>query len=49
MQEAYLRAYRAFDGYRGGEPKAWLLTIVRNCAFTWKRAERGARRAGATA
>jgi RNA polymerase sigma-70 factor (ECF subfamily) len=41
VQEAYLRAFRAFPGYRGGEPKAWLLTIVRNCAFSWKKAERG--------
>jgi RNA polymerase sigma-70 factor (ECF subfamily) len=41
VQEAYLRAFRAFPGYRGGEPKAWLLSIVRNCAFTWSKAERG--------
>lgn len=41
VQEAYLRALRAFPGYRGGEPKAWLLAIVRNCAFTWSKRERG--------
>ena len=41
VQEAYLRAYRGFPGYRGGEPKAWLLSIVRNCAFSWRQAERG--------
>jgi RNA polymerase sigma-70 factor (ECF subfamily) len=41
VQEAYLRALRAFPGYRGGEPKAWLLSIVRNCAFTWSQVERG--------
>ena len=41
VQEAYLRAFRAFPGYRGGEPKAWLLSIVRNCAFSWSKAERG--------
>jgi len=46
VQEAYLRAYRGFSGYRGGEPKAWLLSIVRNCAFSWSQAERG-RTAGA--
>jgi RNA polymerase sigma-70 factor (ECF subfamily) len=28
-QEAYLRAYRGFAGFRGGDPKAWLLAIVR--------------------
>lgn len=41
VQEAYLRAYRGFSGYRGGEPKAWLLSIVRNCAYSWSQAERG--------
>ena len=41
VQEAYLRAYRGFSGYRGGEPKAWLLSIVRNCAYSWRQAERG--------
>ena len=33
-QEALLRAFRAFDGYRGGDAKAWLLAIVRNCHYT---------------
>lgn len=31
VQEAFLRAYRGFDGWRGDAPKAWLLAIVRNC------------------
>ena len=31
VQDAMLRAYRAFDGFRGGDAKAWLLAIVRNC------------------
>jgi RNA polymerase sigma factor (sigma-70 family) len=34
VQEALLRAFRAFDGLRGSDPKAWLLTIVRNCHAT---------------
>ena len=34
MQEAFLRAFRAFDAFRGGDVKAWLLTIVRNCHAT---------------
>ncbi len=34
VQEAMLRAYRAFDGFRGGDAKPWLLAIVRNCFFT---------------
>lgn len=37
VQEAFLRAWRHFDGYRGGDARAWLLTIVRHCAFTWRR------------
>lgn len=31
VQEAFLHAFRAFDGYQGGSPKAWLFAIVRNC------------------
>src|SRR5579883_1670344 len=31
VQDAMLRAFRAFDGFRGGDMKAWLLAIVRNC------------------
>lgn len=34
VQEAVLRALRAFDGYAGGNPKAWLLSIVRNTCLT---------------
>jgi len=34
VQEAMLRAYRAFDGFRGEDAKPWLLAIVRNCHFT---------------
>ena len=31
VQEAFLRAFRAFDSYRGGPPRAWLFAILRNC------------------
>jgi RNA polymerase sigma-70 factor (ECF subfamily) len=31
VQDAMLRAFRAFDGFRGGDVKPWLLAIVRNC------------------
>jgi RNA polymerase sigma factor (sigma-70 family) len=34
MQDAMLRAYRAFDSIRGEDVKPWLLTIVRNCFLT---------------
>jgi RNA polymerase sigma factor (sigma-70 family) len=35
VQEAFLRAYRSFAGYRGGDARAWIFTIVRNCYHTW--------------
>jgi RNA polymerase sigma factor (sigma-70 family) len=35
VQEAYLRAFRFFDSFRGGDGKAWLLAIVRNTGYTW--------------
>lgn len=35
VQEAYLRAFRFFDGFRGGDARPWLLGIVRNTCFTW--------------
>ena len=34
-QEAMTRAIKFFSGFRGGDPRAWLLTIVRNSCFTW--------------
>jgi len=40
VQEAFLRAWRGFDGWRGEAPKPWLLTIVRNCFLTHVTARR---------
>ncbi len=34
-QEAYLRAFRFFDGYQGGNMRSWLLAIVRNTSYSW--------------
>src|SRR6185503_10149616 len=34
VQEAYMRAFRSFAGFRGSNGRAWLLTIVRNTAYT---------------
>ncbi len=34
-QEAMLRAYRFFGGFRGGDARAWLLRIVRNVCYSW--------------
>jgi RNA polymerase sigma-70 factor (ECF subfamily) len=42
VQEAYLRAFRAFDRFRGENGRAWFLTIVRNVCFTWLRRNRTA-------
>jgi RNA polymerase sigma-70 factor (ECF subfamily) len=35
VQEAYLRAFKFFDGFHGVDARAWLLTIVRNTCYTW--------------
>jgi RNA polymerase sigma-70 factor, ECF subfamily len=35
VQEAYVRAFKGLPGFRGDNPRAWLLTIVRNTAYTW--------------
>jgi RNA polymerase sigma factor (sigma-70 family) len=40
VQEASLRAFRFFDGYRGGDARAWLLTTVRNTCYTWLQQKR---------
>ena len=34
VQEACVRALSAADGFRGGDRRAWLLTIVRNACYT---------------
>ena len=34
VQEAYLRAYRFFDSFRGDEGRVWILAIVRNTCFS---------------
>jgi len=39
-QEAMLRAFTYFKGYHGGDPRAWLLAIVRNTCYTWLRKNR---------
>jgi RNA polymerase sigma-70 factor (ECF subfamily) len=35
LQEACLRAFRFFATFRGGDARAWFLTIVRNASYTW--------------
>jgi RNA polymerase sigma-70 factor (ECF subfamily) len=34
VQEAYVRAYKAFSRFRGGDGKAWFMTILRNVCYT---------------
>src|SRR5438477_9978787 len=34
VQEAYLRAFKSFGGFRGSNGRPWLLTIVRNTSYT---------------
>lgn len=36
VQDAFLRAYRAFDGFRGGDSRAWVFAIIRNCHRAWQ-------------
>jgi RNA polymerase sigma-70 factor (ECF subfamily) len=40
VQEAMLRAFMYFDGFRGVDARAWVLKIVRNTCFTWLQANR---------
>lgn len=40
VQEAYLKAYRGFRGFRGGDAKAWLFAIVRTSFLDWARSRR---------
>jgi RNA polymerase sigma factor (sigma-70 family) len=41
-QDAFLRAFRSFDQWRGDSAKAWILTIVRNCFLSYVSAQRSA-------
>jgi RNA polymerase sigma factor (sigma-70 family) len=41
VQEAYLRAFKFFGGFRGGNSRAWLLRIVRNAFYDWLKKNRG--------
>jgi RNA polymerase sigma-70 factor, ECF subfamily len=43
VQEAFLRALTYFEGYRGENPRAWLLMIVRNTCYRWLERNRSAK------
>jgi RNA polymerase sigma-70 factor, ECF subfamily len=40
VQEAFLRGFKFFGGFRGGDSRAWLLRIVRNSFYDWLRKQR---------
>lgn len=40
VQEAYIRALKYFNGFRGGDIRPWLLSIVRNTCYTWLQSNR---------
>ncbi len=40
VQDAYLRAFKFFDGFRGEHGRAWLLGVVRNTYYTWRQKRR---------
>ena len=42
VQDAFLRAFSAFESFRGESAKPWLLTIVRNTSMTWLKRNRNA-------
>jgi RNA polymerase sigma-70 factor (ECF subfamily) len=37
VQDSFLKAYKAQESFRGGEPKTWMLSIVRNTAMDFLR------------
>jgi len=40
VQDACIRAFRFGGGFRGGNSRSWLLTIVRNTACSWLKKNR---------
>jgi RNA polymerase sigma-70 factor, ECF subfamily len=42
VQEAFLRAFRYFDSYRGDNAKSWVLKILRRTCYNWLERNRSA-------
>jgi RNA polymerase sigma-70 factor (ECF subfamily) len=40
VQESFMRAFRFFGSFQGGNARAWLLRIVRNTSYTWLEQDR---------
>jgi RNA polymerase sigma-70 factor (ECF subfamily) len=41
VQDAYVRAWTFFAGFRGEDGRAWLLSVVRRTCYTWLEKHRG--------
>jgi RNA polymerase sigma-70 factor (ECF subfamily) len=37
VQDAFVKAFKALDGFRGGDARVWVLSIVRNTAMNFLR------------
>ena len=48
VQDAYLKAFRGFSTFRGGDARAWILAIVRNATRDWQSRQRTERHYVAT-
>jgi RNA polymerase sigma-70 factor (ECF subfamily) len=42
VQEAFLRAFRYFDSFRGDDARSWMLKIVRRTCYSWLQRNRSA-------
>ena len=40
VQEAFLRAARYFESFRGGDGRAWFLSVIRRASFDWLKKQR---------
>ncbi len=40
VQEAFLRAFKFYGTFRGGNARTWLLTIVRHTCYNWLKENR---------
>jgi len=40
VQESFLRAFKFYGSFRGGDFRKWLLTIVRHTCYTWLKENR---------
>ena len=41
VQDAYIKAVKGFKLFRGGNPRTWILVIVRNIAYDWLKRHSG--------